>query len=96
MFEFLIKYGRFIIWYQLCIALLKVIMTILMIWSYSLLTQTINTGVPHLLIAADFNMLHINRRTLNVTQNDNHVCDKTFLTLLDDIFIIQNVTFPAW
>ena len=59
----------------------------------SLLTQAANIGVSHLLIAGDFNMPHINWNTLSVTSNN--VCDGVFLTLLDDLFIIQHVTFPT-
>ena len=59
----------------------------------SLLTQAANTGVSHLLIAGDFNMPHINWSTRSVTSNN--VFDGTFLSLLDDLFIIQHITFPT-
>ena len=59
----------------------------------SLLTQATNTGVSHLLIAGDFNMPHINWNTLSTTSNCG--CDGAFLSLLDDLFITQHVTFPT-
>ena len=59
----------------------------------SLLTQAVNTGVSHLLVAGDFNMPHINWSTRSVTSNN--VFDGAFLTLLDDLFITQHITFPT-
>ena len=59
----------------------------------SLLTQAANTGVSHLLIVGDFNMPHINWSTLCATSNSG--CDGAFLSLLDDLFITQHVSFPT-
>ena len=56
----------------------------------SLLTQAVNTGVSHLLIAGDFNMPHINWNTFSVTSNS--ACDGTFLTFLM-IFSLHNMLY---
>ena len=57
----------------------------------SLLTQTTNTGVSHLLIVGDFNM-SLEYTYISVTSNI--ICDGAFLTLLDDLFFTRHVKFP--
>ena len=59
----------------------------------NLLTQVTNTGVTHLLITGDFNMPHIDWTTSNVTSSGTY--DGAFLTLIEDLFLIQHVTFPT-
>ena len=59
----------------------------------NLLTQVTNTGVTHLLITGDFNMPHIDWTTSNVTSSC--IYDRTFLTLIEDLFLTQHVTFPT-
>ena len=58
-----------------------------------LLTQAANTGASHLLIIGDFNMPHINWSTLCATLNSG--CDGALLSLFDDLFITQHVSFPT-
>jgi len=61
----------------------------------SLLTQAVNIGSSHLLIVGDFNMPYINWTLLTVSPANN--CNDTFLTLLEDLYLIQlqHVTFPT-
>jgi len=59
----------------------------------SLLKQAVDTGVSHLLIVGDFNMPSINWTSLTVTPANAH--NETFLSLLEDLYLIQHVTFPT-
>ena len=57
----------------------------------SLLTQAVDTGVSHLLVVGDFNMPYINWTSLTVTPANTY--NEAFLSLLDDLYLIQHVTF---
>jgi len=59
----------------------------------SLLKQAVDTAVSHLLIGGDFNMPSINWTSLTVTPANAY--NETFLSVLEDLYLIQHVTFPT-
>jgi len=59
----------------------------------SLLTQAMNIGVSHPLVVGGFNMPYINWTSLTVSPANS--CNENFsLSLLEDLYLIQHVTFP--